>query len=91
MGLIRCYSNAKAYARNPDVIGIVGSYNSSCSEQQIPRSEPGPERAAGDDQPCEHGHGLSRGWYGVSIPRKTSSICTRQVSGTSFGRRPPAT
>ena len=32
----RCYTNAKAYARNPDVIGIVGAYNSSCSQQAIP-------------------------------------------------------
>ena len=53
---LRCYWNAKAYARNPDVIGIVGSYNSGCSGARDPGGEPGPERAAGDDQPCEHGH-----------------------------------
>ena len=33
---IRCYWNAKAYARNPDVIGIIGSYNSGCSREEIP-------------------------------------------------------
>ena len=56
-----------------------------------PGGEPGPERAAGDDQPCEHGTTLTRLVRGVNYAAKTSSICIRQVSGTSFGRRPPAT
>jgi DNA-binding SARP family transcriptional activator/ABC-type branched-subunit amino acid transport system substrate-binding protein len=32
----RCGSNAKAYARNLSVIGVVGSYQSPCSYLQIP-------------------------------------------------------
>ena len=39
---LRCYTNAKAYARNPDVIGIIGSYNSGCSRQEIPVANQAP-------------------------------------------------
>ncbi len=39
---LRCYWNATAYARNPDVIGIVGSYNSGCSGEVIPVANQAP-------------------------------------------------
>ncbi len=32
----QCEENAKAYAANPDLIGVVGTYNSGCAEIQIP-------------------------------------------------------
>jgi branched-chain amino acid transport system substrate-binding protein len=31
-----CRSNARAYARNPDVIGVIGTYNSGCAAIEIP-------------------------------------------------------
>ncbi|HKH41877.1 MAG TPA: branched-chain amino acid ABC transporter substrate-binding protein [Solirubrobacterales bacterium] len=31
-----CRSNAEAYARNPDVIGVIGTYNSGCAAIEIP-------------------------------------------------------
>jgi branched-chain amino acid transport system substrate-binding protein len=31
-----CRSNAEAYARNPDVIGVIGTYNSGCAAVEIP-------------------------------------------------------
>jgi branched-chain amino acid transport system substrate-binding protein len=31
-----CRANAEAYARNPDVIGVIGTYNSGCAVVQIP-------------------------------------------------------
>ena len=31
-----CRTNAEAYARNPDVIGVIGTYNSGCAAVQIP-------------------------------------------------------
>ena len=31
-----CASNAEAYARNPDVIGVIGTYNSGCAAIMIP-------------------------------------------------------
>jgi branched-chain amino acid transport system substrate-binding protein len=32
----RCFSNAKAYARTPDVLGVIGAYNFGCSQVEIP-------------------------------------------------------
>jgi branched-chain amino acid transport system substrate-binding protein len=40
-----CRSNARAYARDPDLVGIVGTYNSGCAAEIIPplnRARPGP-------------------------------------------------
>ena len=34
--IYRCFSNAKAYARTPRVVGVIGAYNSFCSIFQIP-------------------------------------------------------
>jgi branched-chain amino acid transport system substrate-binding protein len=31
-----CRSNARAYAANPDVIGVIGTYNSGCAAIEIP-------------------------------------------------------
>ena len=31
-----CRSNAQAYAGNPDVIGVIGTYNSGCAQVMIP-------------------------------------------------------
>jgi YVTN family beta-propeller protein len=33
---LRCLQNARAFARNPAVLGIVGPYNSNCAEWMIP-------------------------------------------------------
>ena len=87
---LRCYWNAKAYARNPHVIGIVGSYNTGCSGEEIPVANQALNGPLAMISPASTAR-LSRGSYGVSIPRKSSSIGIRPVSGTSFGRRPPAT
>ena len=32
----RCRANARAYASNPDVIGVIGTYNSGCAAVMIP-------------------------------------------------------
>jgi branched-chain amino acid transport system substrate-binding protein len=32
----QCKSNAKAYAGNPGVLGVIGTYNSGCAEVEIP-------------------------------------------------------
>jgi branched-chain amino acid transport system substrate-binding protein len=32
----RCQANARAYASNPDVIGVIGTYNSGCAAVEIP-------------------------------------------------------
>ena len=32
----QCQANARAYAANPSVLGVVGTYNSGCAEAMIP-------------------------------------------------------
>jgi branched-chain amino acid transport system substrate-binding protein len=32
----QCQANARAYAANPDVLGVIGTYNSGCAEAMIP-------------------------------------------------------
>jgi DNA-binding SARP family transcriptional activator/ABC-type branched-subunit amino acid transport system substrate-binding protein/DNA-binding beta-propeller fold protein YncE len=65
---IRCYSNAKAYARNPAVIGIVGSYNSSCSEQEIPVANQVPNGPLAMISPASTDTALTRLVRGVNNP-----------------------
>jgi branched-chain amino acid transport system substrate-binding protein len=33
---VKCASNAKAYATNPRVVGVIGPFNSPCAQAQIP-------------------------------------------------------
>ena len=33
---VQCKSNAKAYAANPSVLAVIGTYNSGCAENMIP-------------------------------------------------------
>ena len=65
---MRCYSNAKAYARNPDVIGIVGSYNSSCSAQEIPVTNQAPNGPLAMISPASTDTTLTRLVRGVNTP-----------------------
>jgi DNA-binding SARP family transcriptional activator/ABC-type branched-subunit amino acid transport system substrate-binding protein len=39
----RCFSNAKAYARTPDVLGVIGTFNYGCSETEIPIANQAPD------------------------------------------------
>ena len=66
--LIRCFSNAKAYARNPAVIGIVGSYNSSCSAEQIPVANQAPNGPLAMISPASTDTALTRLVRGVNSP-----------------------
>ena len=75
---IRCYSNAKAYARNPDVIGIVGSYNSSCSGQEIPVANQAPNGPLAMISPASTDTTLTRLVRGVEYPgRPPASVPDR--------------
>ena len=38
----RCTANAKAYARNPSVLGVIGPYNSECAALEIPIANASP-------------------------------------------------
>jgi branched-chain amino acid transport system substrate-binding protein len=39
----RCVANAKAYAEDRSVIGVIGTYNSACAEVEIPISNRAPD------------------------------------------------
>ena len=65
---VRCYSNAKAYARNPDVIGIIGSYNSGCSGQEIPVANQAPNGPLAMISPASTASTLTRLVRGVNTP-----------------------
>jgi DNA-binding SARP family transcriptional activator/ABC-type branched-subunit amino acid transport system substrate-binding protein/DNA-binding beta-propeller fold protein YncE len=66
--LIRCYWNAKAYARNPAVIGIVGSYNSGCSGEEIPVANQAPNGPLAMISPASTVTDLTRLVRGVNTP-----------------------
>ena len=66
---LRCYWNAKAYARNPDVIGIVGSYNSGCSGEEIPVANQAPNGPLAMISPASTGTTLTRLVRGDNTPK----------------------
>ena len=84
--LYKCFSNAKAYARDLAVIGVIGTYNSGCSAVQIPIANQAPGGALAMISPSNTLTGLTRPWARAS-PR----IGTRLASGTSSASRPPTT
>jgi branched-chain amino acid transport system substrate-binding protein len=63
--VFRCFSNAQAYARTPDVLGVIGSFFSFCSGVQIPIAN----QAAGGPlamiSPSNTVRGLTRPWGGM--------------------------
>jgi branched-chain amino acid transport system substrate-binding protein len=65
---LRCYGNAKAYARNPDVIGIVGSYNSGCTQQLIPVANQAPNGPLAMISPATTATHYTRLVRGVNTP-----------------------
>ena len=60
-----CFSNAKAYARNLDVIGVIGAYNSGCSDVQIPVANQAPDGALAMISPSNTWNGLTRPYEGM--------------------------
>jgi DNA-binding SARP family transcriptional activator/DNA-binding beta-propeller fold protein YncE len=51
----RCFANAKAYAVDADVIGIVGTHDHGCDIAEVPRPQSRSARAARDREPVGHG------------------------------------
>jgi DNA-binding SARP family transcriptional activator/ABC-type branched-subunit amino acid transport system substrate-binding protein len=63
--LYKCFSNAKAYARNPAVLGVVGPYNSGCALVQIPIANQAPGGALAMISPSNTVTGLTRPYPGM--------------------------
>ena len=64
---VRCYSNAQAYARNPDVIGII-VFNSACSGPEIPVANQAPNGPLAMISPASTALALTRLVRGVNSP-----------------------
>jgi ABC-type branched-subunit amino acid transport system substrate-binding protein len=60
-----CFSNAKAYARNLDVIGVIGAYNSGCSAVQIPVTNQAPDGPLAMISTSNTHNGLTRPYEGM--------------------------
>jgi branched-chain amino acid transport system substrate-binding protein len=58
--LYRCFANANAYARDLDVIGVIGSFHSYCSSAQIPIANQAPRGPLAMISPSNTFTGLTR-------------------------------
>jgi branched-chain amino acid transport system substrate-binding protein len=63
--LYKCFSNAKAYARNLAVLGVVGPYNSGCADVQIPIANQAPGGALAMISPSNTWAALTRPYPGM--------------------------
>jgi branched-chain amino acid transport system substrate-binding protein len=61
----RCYSNAKAFARKPNVIGVIGAHSSFCSSYQIPIANQAPGGPLAMISPSNTWTGLTRPYQGM--------------------------
>jgi branched-chain amino acid transport system substrate-binding protein len=66
----KCASNARAYAENPDVIGVVGTFNSACAVVALPELNRAPDGPLAMVSPFNSYVGLTRQGPGVdpSLP-----------------------
>src|SRR5919106_371855 len=66
----KCAANARAYADNPDVIGVIGTLNSPCSEAALPQVNRAPDGPLAMVSPFNSFVGLTRRGPGVdpSLP-----------------------
>jgi branched-chain amino acid transport system substrate-binding protein len=60
----RCVLNAKAYARNLDVMAVIGAWNSFCTHFQLPFANEAPRGPLAMISPSNTGTGLTRPYPG---------------------------
>jgi DNA-binding SARP family transcriptional activator/ABC-type branched-subunit amino acid transport system substrate-binding protein len=63
--VFRCFSNAWAYARNLEVVGVIGAYHSFCSALEIPIANQAPEGPLAMISPSNTAVGLTRRFRGM--------------------------
>jgi branched-chain amino acid transport system substrate-binding protein len=75
----KCASNARAYAENPDVIGVVGTFNSACAVVAVPELNRAPGGPLAMVSPFNSFVGLTRQGPGVdpSLPAALYPTGTR--------------
>lgn len=62
----RCAANMKAYAANPDVVAVIGPFNSQCAQFQIPLANRAPDGPLAMLSPSNTLQGLTHGGAGVA-------------------------
>ena len=86
----RCFANAKAYARTPDVVGVIGAFHSFCSGVEIPIANQAPDGPLAMISPSNTVSGAH-----AALPRhgarRARASSTRRGSVTSSGSRRPTT
>jgi branched-chain amino acid transport system substrate-binding protein len=70
-----CRSNAQAYATNPDVIGVIGTYNSGCAAIEMPILN----QAPGGGVPM-----VSPGNTFVCLTQPSPALCKKDEPGVYF-------
>ena len=61
----KCAANARAYAENPDVVGVIGTFNSPCAVAALPELNRAPGGPLGMVSPYNSFVGLTRSGPGV--------------------------
>jgi branched-chain amino acid transport system substrate-binding protein len=66
----KCAANARAYAQNPDVVAVIGTFNSGCAVAALPELNRAPGGPLAMVSPANSVVGLTRGGPGVdpSLP-----------------------
>ncbi|HEX3293705.1 MAG TPA: branched-chain amino acid ABC transporter substrate-binding protein [Solirubrobacterales bacterium] len=70
-----CRSNAQAYASNPDVIGVIGTYNSGCAAVEMPILN----RAPGGGVPM-----VSPGNTLICLTQPSPTLCAKDEPGVFY-------
>jgi branched-chain amino acid transport system substrate-binding protein len=63
--VFRCFANARAYARNLDVVGVIGAYHSFCSAVEIPIANQAADGPLAMISPSNTVVGLTRPYRGM--------------------------
>ena len=88
----KCATNARLYALNKSVIGVIGTFNSGCAKIVVPilnRANPGPVAMV---SPANTYLGLTKKWIRVSRRSTTRQACaTTRVSWRRTTSRAPRT
>jgi len=62
---LKCAANARAYARNRDVVGVIGTFNSGCAEVALPILNEAPNGPLAMISPANTSVGLTRAGPGT--------------------------
>ncbi len=90
----KCSSNARSYANNESVIGVVGTFNSGCAKLEIPVANRAPNGPLAYVSPANTYPGLTISGPGTEsgepdnyYPTRRAQLCARRLERPVPGRR----